>query len=497
MGKRLALFFPDLGRAVGFFRTYSREVSIDELLANLEIKETESRKGGRETLVRFEVTGSFSADRAAQAARMHQGRVFTGTRQHYVPYRDRGSPLGYDVASSEDLHGEPADLVLYGEAGPDVRNLGREIQFTDLILGLSPRPLTPKEREEEKPDALVLVCEKGIAQALFRYLWHRQISATVTMAHSAEKSLFSKAEREVHLVRCESMPQHVARLMGLTPGITVYVPVQPHLLVEWGHRHPIALESCGKAFDNEDTILFSGGNQKARLLKTQGEGVSIQDLIDVQLTLGGDALPQPRAERMLSLASLEMKLTLATLPVAQGAVSALLIDMDKISWFIKLVYMLPAAILRTYEAVIAEEHIIVVNRQGVHGIPFGKPMTEVHPRVFIPNQMQLIPRVDEDVLRAYLNMQGEDNFYFFPESGDPFYVARELFNPLSRSVVAAEQAQINLRELEAQTLVEQMDAATVLHQAQGVFSLWRGAKTSKKPKALPPPKATAKDADKS
>jgi hypothetical protein len=486
MGKRLALFFPDLGRAVGFFRTYSREVSIDELLATLEIKESGSARGGREIMVRFEVTGSFSADRAAQAGRMHQGRVFTGTRQHFVPYRDRGSPLGYDVSSSEDIYTEEVDLVLYGEAGPDLRKLAHEIAFRDLILGLSPRPLTPREREEETPEALVLVCEKGISQSLFRYLWQRQISAQVSVAHSAERSLFTKGEVELHLIRCESMPKHVARLMSLTPGISVYVPVQPHLLVEWGHRHPIALEGCGKAFMSEDTVLFSGGKKKARLLKTQGDGVEIQDLIDVKLTLGGESLPQPKADKVLSLASLEMTLTLAYLPVAKGAVTALLIDMEKLSWFIKLVYMLPAAIVRTYEAVIAEDHIIVVNRQGVHGIPFGDPMTEVQPRVFIPNKMQLIPRVDEDVLRTYLNMQGEDNLYFFPEDGEPFFVPRDNFHPLSRAVVAAEQAAINLRELDAQSLTESMDPATILHHAQGVFSLWRGAKTTKNFKALPP-----------
>ena len=64
MGRRLALFFPDVARAVGFFRSYSREVTLDEILASLQIQEAVSERGGREIMVRFEVAGSFAADRA-------------------------------------------------------------------------------------------------------------------------------------------------------------------------------------------------------------------------------------------------------------------------------------------------------------------------------------------------------------------------------------------------------------------------------------------------
>jgi hypothetical protein len=76
MGRRLALLFPDVARVVGFFRAYSREVSLDEILASLEILEAVSERGGREIMVRFEVNGSYAADRAAQAGRLHRGRAF-------------------------------------------------------------------------------------------------------------------------------------------------------------------------------------------------------------------------------------------------------------------------------------------------------------------------------------------------------------------------------------------------------------------------------------
>ncbi|HEY1098132.1 MAG TPA: hypothetical protein VGF99_04360, partial [Myxococcota bacterium] len=248
MGRRLALFFPDVARTVGFFRAYSREVSLDEILSSLEIQEAVSERGGREIMVRFEVQGSYAADRAAQAARLHRGRIFTGTEQHYVPYRDRKSPLGYDLAAGDDLVSDPSPLVLYGEAGADRRALGRTIQLRDLILGLSPRPLSGSEREIETHDTLVIRVEHGLSRMLCRYLWSRQVRARVSSAVSARRSMFSGRGREVQLVSCEGLPHHVAALLSKTPGMRVFVPTHKHLLVEWGFRHPIALESCGAAF---------------------------------------------------------------------------------------------------------------------------------------------------------------------------------------------------------------------------------------------------------
>ena len=263
MGRRLALFFPDVSRAVGFFRAYSREVSLDEVLSSLEILESVSERGGREMMVRFEVQGSYAADRAAQAARLHRGRAFTGTEQHYVPYRDRRSPLGYDLTGPEDLAADALDMVLYGEAGADRRKLGRSIALKDLVLGLTPRPLSQAERDNETHDTLVIRCEQGLSKMLCRYLWSRQVRAKVTSAMSARRSLFSGRPREVQLVRCESIPRHVAQLLSATPGMRVFVPTHKHLMVEWGFRHPIALESCGAAFPTEETILFYGSGRVA------------------------------------------------------------------------------------------------------------------------------------------------------------------------------------------------------------------------------------------
>jgi hypothetical protein len=487
LGRRIALFFPDVARTVGFFRAYSREVSLDEILASLEIREAASERGGREMMVRFEVQGSYAGDRAAQAARLHRGRAFTGTQQHFVPFRDKKSPLGYDLGGANDVVADAGDLVLYGEAGADRRRLGRALQLRDLILGLSPRPLSEAEKQQETNHVLVVRCEQGLSRMLCRYLWSRQVQARVTSAVSARRSLFSGRPREVQLVACEGIPRHVAQLLAHTPGMKVFVPTQKHLLVEWGFRHPIALESCGGAFGTDETILFYGSREHdprssgsgagaglTERLVVEEDAVDIRDLVDVTVRGKDGVIPPPTDVKPIGIEALDVELRLARLPRASASTTALLIELDRLPWFQKLVYLLPAAILRTYEALITDEHIIVINRRGVHGIPFGAPMTELYPQIFCPVGMGLLPRVDYDLLREHLQIQPEQNLTFFREDGAPFAVPIADLKPLSRAVVAPERAKASIIELASRTIAEELAMPTVQHKRQGAFSLWRG-----------------------
>jgi hypothetical protein len=481
MGRKLALLFGDIARTVGFFRTYSREVTLDEILPSLEIVETKNPRGGREIMVRFEVGGSYAADRAAQAGRMHKGRVFTGTDGHFVPYRDRRSPLGYDLSSADEVVAEPGELVLYGEAGPDQRTLARRIALRDLLLGLSPRPLTLAEREGEQNRALVVRCEQGLAREVSRYLWQRQVSSTVEPAATAQKSLFSQRQREIQLIRCESLPHHIASLLHATPGVKVFVPVEKHLLVAWGHRHPVALESCGAAFSDDEIVLFHAPPDKVERLHSGGEPVDIRDLVDVTIHGAEGVLAPPEQVVATPVEALSVELKLARLPRAAAATQALLVGLDRLPWFIKLIYLLPQAVLRTYEAVIADPYVIVVNRRGVHGIPFGDPMTELYPQLFVPVGMQLLPRVDYDLLRETLAINPDQNLYFFPEDGKPFSIPKDVLHPLSRAVVAEERAKTSMIELQTRDVLHGLDPATIAHDRQSLFSLWRGTRVERKP----------------
>jgi hypothetical protein len=312
----------------------------------------------------------------------------------------------------------------------------------------------------------------------------------VTSATSAKRSLFSGNLREVQLVSCEGMPRHVAALISSTPGMRVFVPYQDHVLVEWGFRHPIALESCGSAFPPDETVLFWGPPEKVERLVVGEEAVDIRDLVDVTVRGKEGVIARPEQAQSHPIESLDVELRLARLPRASAATTALLIERERLPWFKKLVYMLPAAILRTYEAAVAGPYIIVINRRGVHGIPFGEPMTEAYPQIFLPVGMQLLPRVDYDLLREHLQIRPDQNLYFFPEGKPAFSVGIDVLKPLSRAVVAPERARSSIIELKTQPLGEPLPAPVVMHKRQGAFSLWRGTKVPAPPdasRALPAP----------
>lgn len=481
MGRSLMLLFGDIERVVGFLRSFSREASIDEVAPTLRIEETTSERGGREVMMLFSVSGSYAADRAAAAARMHKGRVFTGSEPHFVPYRDRRSPLGYDVANMETLVTDPGDVVLYGDAGADRRKRGRSLQLKELLKSLSPRLLTAAERDEERNPVLVVRVEQGLAKELCRYLWSRQVSASVRTAQAGGTSLFSTRAREVQLVRCENLPHHVAKLLAATPGMNVFVPVHEHLLVQWGYRHPVALESCGSLFEDTELLLFYGPPHRVETLIAGGEGVNIKDLVEVHMHGPAGEIERPVAVECTPLDALNVELRLARLPDANAATQALLIDLERLPWVTRLLYTLPAAVLRTYEAVIADPYLVVVNRRGVHGFPFGQPMTELYPQVFVPVGMQLLPRVDYELLREQLQIRPEQHLHFFPDDRPAFRLAVDQLRPLSRAIVAGEQARASMLELETRDPLEPSPPSTLTHRPQHAFTLWRGTKVDREP----------------
>jgi FtsH ternary system domain X7 len=488
MGRRLALCFPNVARVIGFFRSFSREASIDELLSSLEIVETKAERGATELMVRFEVATSYAADKAAAVARQHRARVFTGTEHHHVPYRDKRSPLGFDV-DADSLVVEPAALVLYTDAGPDVRAIGRTYALKTLLLNLTPQRLSSTERGLEQATTLVLRVEQGLSAAVCRYLWSRQLEATVETTTSAATTRFGGRAREIELIRCQQLPHHAAALLAQTPGITVFVPAAERLLVEWGYRHPISLDSCARVFDGDHTMLFHGRRKQTETLVTpQGGkegGINIRDLVAVEVRGPQGVLAAPVATTTTGIDGLGVDLQLARLPRAGGSTMALLIDLDRLPWFTKLIYLLPAAILRSYDAAITDRYIIVVNRRGVQGIPFGTPMTELHPQLFVPVGFGLLPRVDYELLREHLQLHAE-RLTFFPDGQPAFSIDKAKMQPLSRAVVAPERAQESILALDARDPLRELATPTVQHKKPGAFSLWRGTKNlaPKTPAAL-------------
>ena len=114
LGRFCLMTFPTLEGAVSWFRLYSSEASLDELMANLAITKCRTALGSREIVVQIPAVSSYAADRAARLCRLVGGAIYTGTAKHFVKYRDDRSPYGYDAV---DIGAMPAatDFMVHGD----------------------------------------------------------------------------------------------------------------------------------------------------------------------------------------------------------------------------------------------------------------------------------------------------------------------------------------------------------------------------------------------
>ena len=103
MGRYGMLVFPTLEGVVSWFRLYSAEASLDELIPAMTIQRARTPLRSQELLVRVPATSSYAMDRASRCARLVGGSTYTGTSKHFVKYRDDRSPYGYDAVDIQAL----------------------------------------------------------------------------------------------------------------------------------------------------------------------------------------------------------------------------------------------------------------------------------------------------------------------------------------------------------------------------------------------------------
>src|SRR5258705_2569863 len=166
LGRYCLMTFPTLEGAVSWFRLYSSEASLDELLANLTITKCKTALGGREIVVQVPAVSSYAVDRAARLCRLVGGAMYTGTAKHFVKYRDDRSPYGYDAV---DIGAMPAstDFMVHGDEFAQGYVREGELPFHRLLFRLSIRKLPGGERlgGEDRAD-LLLVLARCLADGI-------------------------------------------------------------------------------------------------------------------------------------------------------------------------------------------------------------------------------------------------------------------------------------------------------------------------------------------
>jgi len=473
LGRYGLLLFPTLEGVVSWFRLYSAESSLDELLPGMAILRVRTPLQSREMVVRIPATSSYALDRASRCARLVGGSTFTGTSKHFVKFRDDRSPYGYDAVDIGALP-KNADFMLHSDDFSQTYIRDGELSFEKLLYRLSLRRvpggknLRPDERSE-----LLLVIQRGLGDGVIRYLWRNRVSADMGLAQPKGDSAFSdgSAGRGYLVARVRDVPERILELFLATPGVDVFRLIVPNVAVEVGYAHVIDLSSCAGVFsaasgEASNFYLFWGSDDRVDLLDGPLELSRVEDLTRVQMEL---AEPSQKAEHVVADAEpIGVSIRLAPSLSSSRRVIGTLIPLSQAGWLKRLVYVLPQGALRGHRIAVSDRGLLLVGHEDLDPIPLGQLLSELAPGLLVPVGMDLVPRVAPDVLSRALG-HGKGKLTVFAHDGEPFQVEESSLEPLERKAVAKVDVTAGLAQ---DARLETVGDPTVINDDVGRFALW-------------------------
>jgi hypothetical protein len=482
LGRFCLMTFPTLEGAVSWFRLYSSEASLDELLAALTITKARTALGSREICVQIPAVSSYAADRAARLCRLVGGAIYTGTSKHYVKYRDDRSPYGYDAV---DIGAMPAntEFMVHGDEFAQGYVREGELPFTRLLFRLSIRKipggdkLSPDDRGE-----LFLAVASGLSEGIIRYLWRNRVEAHAGLFTPGSTSAFDDhvRDRGYMLIRVRALPERILQLFLGTPGIDVFRPTGASCAVAVGYAHPIDLASCASVFP-PDTFHVFWPNDRVDVLPGPLSLSDIADLTRVDLMLDRAKEPGPHRGGPAEPIGVELKLAAAMGPPRR--VVATLIPNQHGSRLKRILFALPPVSLRGHRVAATDRGILVVGSENLDVIPLGQLLCELAPGLLVPLGMDVVPRVSPEVLARALG-HGTGVITVFTPDNRPFQVAEGSFTTLERrSLAKMDVSPAEVTDYSAEPPAE----AQVINDAVGRFALW-GFPDAPDRKLLPPGK---------
>src|SRR5687767_2222446 len=426
--------FATLEGAVSWFRLYSSEASLDELLPNLTIQKCKTALGGREIVVQIPAVSSYAADRAARLARLVGGAMYTGTSKHFVKYRDDRSPYGYDAV---DIGAMPAqtDFMVHGDEFAQGYIREGELPFQRLLFRLSIRKLPGGEQlDADDRGDLFLAVARGLADGIIRYLWRNRVDAQAGLFTPGSTSAFDDQARErgYMLMRARSLPERILQLFLGTPGIDVFRPAGANAAVAVGYEHPIDLTSCSSVFPPETFHVFWPGD-RVDVLPGPLALSDIADLTRVNLELDKPRDPATHGGGSADPIGVELRLAAAMGPPKR--VVATLIESKHAARLKRILFALPPVSLRGHRVAVTDRGILVVGSENLDVIPLGQLLCELTPGLLVPLGMDVVPRVSPEVLARALGHQA-GIVTVFTSDGRPFQVNEGAFATLERRSLA-------------------------------------------------------------
>ncbi len=480
LGRYGLLLFPTLEGVVSWFRLYTSESSLDEVLPALSIQRLVTPLKSREVAIRIPASSSYAMDRAARCARLVGGHIFTGTSKHFVKYRDERSPYGYDATEIRALPAG-AELMVHAHDYTQTYKGEGELEFDKLLFRLSLRrvPGGDRLRDDERHE-LLLVIASGLGDGVIRYLWRNRVDAEVGLVQPKGERAFDERRQQRYLIcRARDLPERILDLFLATPGIDVFRSITGNVATQVGFRHVLDLGSCASVFDENLMYLFWGQGDRVDVVDGPLELSEISNLTRLDIELDG-----PRESDHLQAVQQEavgVEVRLAPSLTSPRHVVGTLIERDKAEWLKRLVYLLPQSSLRGHRVAVTDHGIILVAMSEIDIVPLGHPMAELAKGLLVPLGMDLVPRVAPEVLAQALG-HGAGLLTVFPREGTPFQVSEAALVPLERRAIGKIEVE---RATEIDARIDIGSAASVVNDPIGRFALWGFPRPSTQVKALP------------
>lgn len=428
LGAKGLVLLPSLDRLVGFLSLYTRNASLADLISSLAIEVVRSKLGSREVIMTFNADSSERMDRMGELARLSGGHIFTGTKRHFVQYRDASAPFGYDV---REISPTDAAIALNHSSFSQDYEPERRIDIAALVLRLEPH-LAPDAGAE--PGPRWICTEGGLGPALIHYFVRSRVSAQVGVAEWPPASGFEQTPQRRYLFELESIPERMTPLLRDTPGIDVFVPAGTGAAVEIGYRHPINLRAC-PVFPQDGLVLLRGGGRPAITVKRLPALGPVASFARVRL--GDESTLQQAASQPAQVRSVQVPLRLAPDPEPWRNITASLVSNDHLATLRQLAYRLSRTALEQTTVAFTPHGALLVRPQGIDSIPVGDFFRQIHPQIFVSAGFSPVPAIAPEVLFQAFGTPA-DELIFLHRGGSRFGVHKDLFTPLEQALLDAQ-----------------------------------------------------------
>lgn len=428
LGTKGLVLLGSLDRLVGFLSLYTRHASLADLLGSLSIEVVRSGLGTREVIMTFHADSSDRMDRMAELCRLAGGHVFTGTKRHFVQYRDAAAPFGYDLRT---IVPTDAPIALNHSAFSQHYEVERSIDVAALVLRLQPQ-IAPEEGAE--PGPRWICAEAGLGPALIHYFVRSQVDAEVCIAEWPPESGFDPTPLRRYLFRVPTIPQRMLPLLRDTPGLDVFVPAGPAAAVEVGYRHPIHLRAC-PVFAPDGLVLLRGGGRPPLTIERLPTPGPVASFARVRLLDDDEAARAATAGS--APASVQVPLRLTPDPLPFRDVTATLVSNEQLATLRQIAYRLSRPALEQTSIAFTPRGAFLLRAQGIEGIPVGDFFRQIHPQLYVSAGFAPVPAVAPAVLFGAFGSPAEE-IIFLHRDGSRHGVHRGLFVPLEQALLAAQ-----------------------------------------------------------